>query len=185
MLRGLVYDVVGSSVVCARVGSVSRWGRGYSCGLLLLEFSDHSALQLIVSMGSLGPFVFGTPCFPDQVCQGLYACLCAEECCALVAWGSFVDYVPVFFVGLAFEYYVFRCLEFCAAWESDALLYVMRLAYNLQCNGWAAYSPFSCTALTSVGSLQSLHKMDRGRSSIPCAYLTRDGPGGSVAIAAP
>ena len=137
-------------------GSVSRWGRGYSCGLLLLEFSDHSALQLIVSMGSLGPFVFGTPCFPDQVCQGLYACLCAEECCALVAWGSFVDYVPVFFVGLAFEYYVFRCLEFCAAWESDALLYVMRLL-----NGKPTISNAMGGRLTLRSRVQLSRRWDR------------------------
>ena len=44
-----------------------------------------------------------------------------------MAWGCFVNYVPVFLVGLAFEYHVFGCLEFCAAWARNGLLYVMRL----------------------------------------------------------
>ena len=31
---------------------------------------------------------------------------CAKECCELVVWCSFVDYVTIFLVDLAFEHYV-------------------------------------------------------------------------------
>ena len=44
-----------------------------------------------------------------------------------MVWGSFVDYMPVLFVDLAFEKYVIACLEFCAAQTIDGLLYVMYL----------------------------------------------------------
>jgi len=57
--------------------------------------------------------------------KGLYSCLCAKHRRELVIWGSFVGYVPVFLMCLAFEYYVFACLDFGAAWASDELLYVM------------------------------------------------------------
>jgi len=48
-----------------------------------------------------------------------------EQCCKLAIFGSFGDYAPEFLVCLAFEYYVFACLESSAAWTSDGLLYVV------------------------------------------------------------
>ena len=72
--------------------------------------SDHSVLHLVFSKGSLW-FVFsGMPCFSDEFDQGVNACLCAKECCKLVVWFSFVDYVTIFLVRLAFEHYVLACL---------------------------------------------------------------------------
>ena len=44
--------------------------------------------------------------FSDEFGQGVDACLCAKECCELVAWCSFVDYIAIFLVRLAFEHYV-------------------------------------------------------------------------------
>ena len=45
----------------------------------------------------------GTPfLFSDEFGQGVNAYLCAEECCKLVVWCSFVDYVTIFLVRPAF-----------------------------------------------------------------------------------
>ena len=70
-------------------------------------------------VGPFGPFVFGMP-RSDEFSQGIYSCLCAEKSCELVVWGPFV---PVFLVGLAFEYYVFARLKFCPTWASSRLSY--------------------------------------------------------------
>ena len=43
--------------------------------------------------------------FLTNLPQDLYSHLCTEECCELVIWGSIVDYAPVFFRCLAFEYF--------------------------------------------------------------------------------
>ena len=39
--------------------------------------------------------------------------------------GSFVDYVPVLFVDVAFEWYVVVCLRFCTAWTIYGLSHVI------------------------------------------------------------
>ncbi len=110
-------------------GGVSHWvarvGRGASLRPFVIGFSDRSALQLVVSIESLRSFVLECLAHLDEFSQGINSCLCAEKRCQLVIWGSFVSYVPVFLVGLAFEYFVFACLELCAALASSRLMVVM------------------------------------------------------------
>jgi hypothetical protein len=48
--------------------------------------------------------------FSDEFSQSIDACLWAEECCKLVVWRSFVDYIVALLVCLAFEHFVFTCL---------------------------------------------------------------------------
>ena len=66
----------------------------------VVRLSSRPDLQLVFSAGSLGPFIFGAPFFCSA--KATY-----EECCELVIRGSFVDYIPVFLVCLAFKYYLF------------------------------------------------------------------------------
>jgi len=85
--------------VSDRLGSCGSVAHCYAPSLLGLPYC--SALQLVSPMGLLGSFEFGTsiPAF-------------VPERCLLVVWGSLVNYVPMFLVCLAFEYYVLACLEF-------------------------------------------------------------------------
>jgi len=69
-----------------------------------------------------------------------------EQCCKLVIFGSFGDYAPEFLVCLAFEYYVFECLEFSAAWTSDGLSYVVSVVVFSE----VAMSSPTCVAIPGV-----------------------------------
>ena len=63
--------------------------------------------------------------FSDEFSQGVGACLCAKECSELVVRCSFVDYVAIILVRLAFEHYVFARLKFCSAWRIGGFSYIV------------------------------------------------------------
>ena len=67
--------------------------------------------------------------------------------CELVIWGPFVHNIPVFFVCLAFGYYIFVCLEFCVSRTSSGPLYIMCLVVFAEV---AVFSSSLCYYSTST-----------------------------------
>ena len=81
----------------AGVSIGSRW----RSGSLIARFRIRSPLRDL--RGSCFLECLG---FSDEFGQGANACLCAKERCELVIWCSFLDYIAIFLVRLAFEHYV-------------------------------------------------------------------------------
>ena len=83
------------------VGEVGRAGAS-----LNVWISDYSVSRLVSSIGSLW-FVFsGTPCFSDEFGQASMPVFVPKNIASWWVWCSFVDYVTIFLVRLAFEQYV-------------------------------------------------------------------------------
>ena len=101
-------------IECRFSWGVTKILRSSGCWIALLYSWDF--LQDRLGLSPLGRLAFLTNAASPSVC------LCADACCELVIWGSFVDYAPVFFVRLAFEYYMSACLEFCAQVTGSRML---------------------------------------------------------------
>ena len=101
-------------------------GGGFDRVSLDVWVADRSILCLESSKGS--PWLFLERfAFSDEFGQGIDAFLCAKERCELVVWCSFVDYIAIFLVRPAFEYYVLARLQSCSAWTVGGFLYVVGL----------------------------------------------------------
>ena len=104
MLFGRFYCRSRGSCVRFSLGDVGRAvsiGFRWRSGSLVARFCIRSPLRDL--RGSCFRECLG---FSDEGGQGVDACFCAKERCELVVWCSFIDYITVFLVRLAFEHNV-------------------------------------------------------------------------------